>query len=199
MKIAVDCDGPLYEWDKTARYMLRTMRGCTGLSTPSREWLLPNQDWHSVTDEDWEWLWTEGVRLGLFRHGHLTTGAMVGIRDLRDAGHELVLVTHRPKEALRDTNAWLELHFGNEYPYPWAGQHILSNLENKAQVDADVLIDDKPENIIDWQNAGREAILFDREWNRNFAEATWIATGWQPVTYIVDLIASHQGVLSGHE
>lgn len=183
MKIAIDLDGVQYEWDKTARYMLREIRGCSGLGGPSFSW---DMIMETVDPEDWQWLWTEGVKLGLFRHGHLVQGAIQGIRALRDAGHELILVTHRPKEAIRDTNAWLELHFGSEEPYPWSGQHILSNMESKTIVNADILIDDKPQNIEEWNSAGRVGILFARPWNCEEAELfsrthIIVANGWPAV------------------
>lgn len=184
MKIAIDCDGVLYEWEKTARYMLREIRGCGGLFHASDNW---DTIMNSVPEEDWRWLWTEGVRLGLFRHGHLVQGSIIGVRALRDAGHELYLVTHRPKSAVRDTTAWLELHFGSEDPYPWSGLHILSNQESKTMVDADLLIDDKPENISEWQASGREGILFSRPWNRDYRRATWIANGWDHAVSLVAL------------
>jgi hypothetical protein len=186
MKIVVDLDGPGYEWDKTARYMLRTYRGCTGLDAPSREWLLPNQAWHNVTDEDWDWLWSDGVELGLFRYGHVTRGAIVGLRSLSESGHDLVVGTHRPVGAVRDTLAWLSY-----INIDWTDVHILSNEEPKTQIDGDLLIDDKPENIVQWSMSGRKAILFDRAWNKghslwNLGGQWWRREDWEGV---VDLVA----------
>ena len=159
MKIAIDLDGVIYHWDKTARYMLRTQRGCKGLNKPSPHW---NYIEEQVSEDDWEWLWTEGVRLGLFRYGHLITGAIEGVRALATAGHTLVVVTHRPVYAVKDT-----VDFLSYIDLPFDGYHILSNGEPKSTVRADVLIDDKPSNVIQWASQYRNALIFSQPWNQN--------------------------------
>lgn len=164
-RVAIDVDGPQYEWDKTARYMLRVIRGCLGLDEPSREWLLPDQDWHSVTKADWQWLWTDGVKQGLFRYGHVTRGAIIGVRALVAKGFKLEVVTHRPSSAIKDTLAWLDLVWGDEDPYPWESIKLLTNEEPKTISQAHVLIDDKPANCKEWAASGRMALLFSRPWN----------------------------------
>lgn len=164
MKVAVDMDGVLYEWDKTARYMLRTYRGCKGLEIESTSW---NFIENTVSEEDWNWLWTDGVQQGLFRKGHCVKGGIYSLTELALDGHEIVIVTHRPKSAVRDTLAWLDLMFGAEEPYPLSGVHILSNGQPKWHVNCDILIDDKPENCFEWASRGRRAMLFTREWNTN--------------------------------
>jgi uncharacterized HAD superfamily protein len=158
MRVAVDVDGVQYEWDKTARYMLRTHRGNTHLTSESTHW---NYIQDTVSEEDWDWLWTVGVDKGLFRYGHLVRGAIEGLRALVRDGQELMVITARPKEAVRDTLAWLTL-----MDIPWNGIHILSNGEPKTKIEADVLIDDKPENVMAWaQMMGRTGFLFSRAWN----------------------------------
>ena len=174
MKIAVDLDGVCYEFEKTARYMLREYRGCTGLETESTHW-----DWISerVSDVDWEWLWNDGVALGLFRFGHCVRGSINGLRQLRDAGHSLLAVTHRPSRAVPDTLAWLAYN-----GIPWSEVHILSDGQSKSTIKADILIDDKPENVDDWVN-GVKALLFDRSWNQEYSDNTWVKRvfGWKGV------------------
>lgn len=163
MRIAVDVDGVLYEWDRTARYMLRTYR-----DTVVGESLTWDYIEQHVPRSDWGWLWTDGVDLGLFRYGHCVAGSIVGLRNLLADGHSLAVVTHRPSSAVPDTLAWL-----NYINIQWSEVHILSNGESKAQVDADILIDDKMENVIEWAASGRKALLFDRPWNQQI-EATRI-------------------------
>jgi len=180
MRIAVDLDGVLYEWSKTARWMLRNIRGCTD---PALRW--ESEYWSYIPDhvskEDWSWLWSEGVRLGLFRHGHVTTGGMEGVKALKAAGHTLVVATHRPPDALRDTLSWLDHNFGSAEPYPWSGIYYLSNEEPKTIVDAHILIDDKPENVAQWTEAGRVACLFARPWNRGLHKSYTRVAGWDGV------------------
>lgn len=189
MRIALDCDGPLYEWDKTARYMLREIRGNTGLEEPSHEWFGPNQTWHNVTNADYDWLWTNGVGLGLFRYGHVVTGAILGVRELAK-DHELIVVTSRPRIAIRDTLAWLSY-----VELPFSGIHILSAGESKATIGADCLVDDYAENVESFTKIGRVGILFDRPWNQSIDEASigaYRAQGWLGKGGVIDVIRGLQ-------
>lgn len=163
MDIVVDCDGVLYEWGRTACYMLREYKGYTNLARVAPDW-----DYYErmVEKEDWKWLWNEGVPLGLYRHGHSVKGSLDGIRALKNMGHNLYFVTHRPENGIKDTISWLDHRFGGEVIYPWSGVHILTSQESKTSVPADVYIDDKRENISDVMlNTGAKAVVFDQPWN----------------------------------
>jgi 5'(3')-deoxyribonucleotidase len=65
-------------------------------------------------------------------------------------------------------------------------------------VDADVLIDDKPENVMEWSKKEKIAILFDQPWNQSivgcprpcvWASATdghiYRAKGWGEVADVI--------------
>lgn len=181
MRIAVDLDGVCYEFDRTARYMLREYKN---------EELGPSTSWDSMEDaigpELWRWLFSEGIELGLFRYGHVTRGAIVGLRALADAGHTLLVVSHRPALAVPDTLAWLAYQ-----QLPWSEIHILSNGEAKSSVPADVLIDDRPENIRDWERAGREGILVDRSHNQDYV-VPCRAKDWREVVMCVQRMAMNR-------
>lgn len=163
--VAVDLDGVVYEWDRTARYLLRNYRGVEGLHSESTSW---NWIQQNVEPEDWRWLWNEGVKRGLFRYGHMTKGARIGLEALLDIGYKLLVVSHRPAHAINDTLDWISMFFKD---IPLEGVHLLTQGENKAQVNADILIDDKPENIRDWLDAERVAVLFEHPWNVNWTKA----------------------------
>jgi len=180
MKIAVDLDGVLYRFELTMRYLLREERNVQAdMHTPSRYW---DDVLDRCTPADRRWLWKEGVeQFGLFRHGHVEKHAMRGIRALNRAGHKLYVVTHRPASATRDTLAWLDFHFGAEQPYPFAGAPIMLHTgEPKSQVPADLLIDDKPENIREWMTEGGSGFLFDQPWNQSATLGTRVY-GWYEV------------------
>jgi len=171
MRIGCDIDGVMYCWDKTARYMLRDVLPNSPykkvLQQESQGW-----DWieEQVAPEDWRWLWTEGIRLGLFRYGHLYPGTVQAIRRLAEIG-EVVLITHRPKEAVTDTLAWLSL-----LNLPVSGLHLLTNAELKSSVhpQCHVYLDDKPENFVDFRDRtnARLVVLMRRPWNAHF-DAGW--------------------------
>lgn len=171
MRIGVDFDGVCYQWTKTARYMLREVLPD---SPYTKDGWAGTDDlyWNYIPDhcapEHWKWLWTEGVRLGLFRHGHLFPGTIQALRQLAEIG-DVIGITHRPKNALMDTLRWCSYH-----DLPLTGLHILTNQENKASVaECDAYIDDKPENCLQLKEAYPKALVVipDRPWNCNFDEA----------------------------
>lgn len=185
MRIAVDLDGVCYEWERTVRYMLREYRG-TQTVGPSQHW---DDIQQQVSYGDWQWLWSEGVRLGLFRYGHMWKGARRGLQALHDRGHDLVVVTHRPESAVVDTAEWVAYHFRD---IPLRGLNILSSGQPKTSVGWDLLVDDKPSNVREAHRAGREAILFDQPWNQETV-AGYRARGWKDVVEWIDEIDSPEG------
>jgi uncharacterized HAD superfamily protein len=167
MRIGLDIDGVMYMWQKTACYMIReVLPNSPYKDAPLREEFWSGWDWlkTQIAPEHWEWLWTEGVRLGLFRYGHLYPGTIQAVRTLAEQGHEVVLITHRPQSAVPDTLAWLAL-----LNLPLAGLHLLTNAEPKSRVRpmCDVYLDDKPDNIVDLcENTDAErVVLMRRPWN----------------------------------
>lgn len=190
MRIAVDLDGVLYEWSKTARFMMREYRGYakTGpMGAEATSWDYIEQH---TSPEDWKWLWNEGITLGLFRYGHVVTGSQAGIRALRSQNHTVEVVTHRPASAVPDTLDWLSLFQKLEAGVVFDGVHVLTNGERKSSVAVDLLIDDKPSNLEDWIGHARQGILFDREWNQGAKPAGSIrAYGWYDVVKQVYLLS----------
>jgi uncharacterized HAD superfamily protein len=177
MRIGLDIDGVMYKWDKTARYMLRDVLP----GSPYKETLKQESqgwDWikENVEPRHWEWLWTEGIRLGLFRYGHSYPGTIQAIRSLAMLG-DVVLITHRPKEAITDTLAWLSL-----LNLPLAGLHLLTNSEPKSIVrpSCDIYLDDKPDNIVDLaeHTSADEVCLMRRPWN----------AAWFPDEYRISVV-----------
>ena len=151
-RIGVDLDGVCYQWNKTARYMLRDIlpnspypkAGALGL--PSQTW---NYIQENVSKEHWNWLWDEGVKLGLFRHGHMYPGTIKAIRDLASFA-KVIVITSRPDTAVEDTLAWVTFH-----RLPISGIHILGPHVSKASVpQCDVYIDDKYENCVELAATG---------------------------------------------
>lgn len=169
MRIGVDLDGVCYQWDKTVRYMLRNVLPNSPytkdgpLGQPAAHW---DHVEENVSPEHWKWVWTEGVRLGLFRHGHLYPGTIVAIRKLAELG-DVVLITHRPKNAVTDTLAWVAFQ-----QLPISGLHLLTNGEPKSGVkpQCDVYVDDKVQNCVDLAlhvPGVRLVGLMDRPWNQH--------------------------------
>ena len=195
MKIALDCDGVLYEFERTARYMERAYRGYAREGPMGKESTRWDYIKEHVKPEDWNWLWSVAVKLGLWRYGHVVQGALKGIQELTKAGHELIVITARPTNAIPDTVAWLNFIQKPEAGVFFTGIHILSNGEPKSIIKADVLVDDKPENVWEWMEAGRIAILFDRPWNRTplATDAIVRARDWPDVVSIIEELEGGKG------
>lgn len=167
LRIGIDIDGVMYMWEKTARYMLREILpnssyskdGALGETSNGWDFIQNN-----VSENDWKWLWKEGVHLGLFRHGHLYPGTIKAIRRLAEIG-DVVAITHRPKQAVHDTLAWLAYQ-----NLPLSGLHLLTNSEPKSGVkpECHIYLDDKWENCSDlFENtSARVVCLMDRAWNQ---------------------------------
>lgn len=166
MRIGLDLDGVLYEWSKTARYMLRSMKGYPKDGPMGKESTSWNYIKENVSREDWRWLWSEAIHLGLYRYGHLTPGAIEAVRALSERG-DVVLITQRPKAAVGDTLDWLSY-----MKLPITEYHILTEQEPKSSVTAcDFYIDDKPANCYDLATNTKGAVfLWNRPWNH---EVQW--------------------------
>lgn len=179
-RLAIDLDGVCYDWQRTYCYMLRTY---FDLDIPPYETWWKEWDSQKQWGEKWmhDWMWKEGVERGLFRYGHMVKDARVVLERLASAGHDFVVVTHRPESAVQDTNDWLSLYFNG---LPLKGIHLLTNGEPKSSVKADILVDDKLENIYEWPRRG---LLFDQPWNWKVKTACWDSRqmrrvwGWEGV------------------
>jgi len=170
MRIGVDCDGVLYHWERTARYMLRRKLRREG-RRPNPALDVPSDRWDYIRDvvepEDWRWLWNKGVAEGLFRYGHVVGGSLEGMARLHAFG-DLVIVTSRPAHAVKDTLAWLSLMTDK---VDLRGIHILSDGQPKSTIvdleGLDLLVDDGPHNAVDVaENTEASVILLDQPWNR---------------------------------
>lgn len=158
--LGIDLDGTLYNYHTAFVYMARNY---LGVKIPdASEW--SHWGWPDEYLDEFEhrWMHQDAIALGLYRYGHIMKGAIIACRKLA-AQHDLVVVTHRPRAAVRDTIAWL-----NYVNLPFSGINILSSGQPKTAVDWDLLIDDKTENIDDALLCGRKGILFDRPWNKDY-------------------------------
>lgn len=187
MRFVVDLDGVCYEWQRTYRYMLREYRG---VEMPPIEdfWYRWDAQKDYGTKADHDWMWSEGVKLGLFRYGHMVKGARRGLQELDTRGHEIVVATSRPERAVSDTLDWLSLYMKD---IPLAGVHILSNGTSKGDLDGDILVDDYDKNIVDWTTTGRTAWLFSQPWNweselPSVDSLVRRATGWNGVIWLTE-------------
>ena len=83
------------------------------------------------------WRWTSDLDgRSLFWHLESFPGAVQALQALDAAGHEIIIVTMKPRFAVSDTHEWIAAQ-----EIPASEIHIL---EKKWQVDCDVYLDDGP-------------------------------------------------------
>ena len=163
-RIGLDLDGVMYDFEGASRFLLREHFG-VDVPKPSAYWNY-TKDWLADNGQPdaWEWLWTEGVRNGLFRHGHMLSGAVRAVNKLVNDGHELVVITSRPATARVDTLMWLGFH-----AVAAAEVHMLGDFKKKSSVRpyCDVYVDDSAANAGDLlKNTPGTVLLWDRPWNQ---------------------------------
>ncbi|MDX1690677.1 MAG: hypothetical protein R3290_06620 [Acidimicrobiia bacterium] len=116
--------------------------------------------------EDMEafWTWARGDESGsLFRHLETYPDAVPALERLDGAGHDVVIITTKPRWAIHDTFAWLA-----EHRIPTEEVHITWD---KHRVPCDVYLDDAP-HVIERIHRNRPESLvcrFVRPWNEPVA------------------------------
>lgn len=171
LRIGLDLDGVCYQWESTARYMVRQRMLARG-ETPPPELYRRFQHWDWLkeysTPDDWKWLWNEGITEGgVYRYGHVVEGAIDGVRELTSIA-DVTIVTSRPKIAVHDTMAWLGLMFDK---CPLAGVAIQSDGQKKSEVKPcpDIFIDDAKHNFDDMLDNTESAIIqYWQPWNADY-------------------------------
>lgn len=115
----------------------------------------------------------------------IISGALEGVKALRDWGHRVVFVTayfNTPKVEWLHNNGFLV-----EYPYNdgrWNTCTDVAMLNDKQLLAhcADAIIDDRPENLTGFKNP----ILFNQPWNQDYKGER--AYGWGGVLQCLSLL-----------
>lgn len=105
------------------------------------------------------------------------TGAIPAMRTLADT-HEIIIATHRQSSLYPATAAWLAEH---DIPYD---AFSIDLGDGKRLVEADVLIDDRANNVSTFANHRGRGILFRQPWNAGAdlsGEDVAVAPDWEAV------------------
>ncbi len=98
---------------------------------------------HTLThfdDMDEFWVWSVDLDgASLFRHLTPYPGSIEALRTLADAGHQIVILSHKPDFAIWDTYAWLA-----EHQVPTREVHLI---ESKWDIGCDLYLDDADHNL----------------------------------------------------
>lgn len=88
-------------------------------------------------------------------------GAADAIQSWRDAGHQILISTHRDEAAHEATASWLQSH---DIPYDQLRCGWMK-VEHCQQVGAELLIDDSPANLVAALEVGIAAATIRHPWN----------------------------------
>lgn len=187
--LGVDLDGVCADHTGAFRSIVADARGISPDELPlQRSWSFA--EW-GFGDDDFEHFHRLAVlEHRMFRHMPPIDGCAEALWRLSDAGVWIRVVTHRlyvnwgHAVAAADTVEWLDTA---HIPY-----RDLCFLGAKAEVQADLYIDDAPHNVESLRRAGNEVIVFDQPYNRGLPGPR--ATSWSEVEELVHEVAARRGV-----
>lgn len=107
-------------------------------------------------------------------------GALEGMKQLHDDGHEVIIASKVPLNAgigFYGKVEWIRKNL------PWFDLNNFVGVQRKTLLKGDVLLDDSPNNVKLFQDTGRQVVIFNRPWNQNIPGLR--ANSW---TQFVDMI-----------
>jgi len=162
-RVGFDMDGVLYDFEDALRdYM--TEQGYLNPMPVATQWQFGEQ-W-GLTDLEFK-AWCEEALLegNLFDRDKQFPGAIEQLQRVRDAGHEIILITARNfghmNTVKRQTIDWLE-----RYGVPYDELHFLPG-RRKAEVQVDYFIDDNVDNFKRMNAAAVRSFLCTRPYNED--------------------------------
>lgn len=157
MRVGIDVDGVVYDWDGSARRILKRLFGLNiGVS----------QNWDYIdsrcTKEQWSELWNDHSQ-DLFTGGSYYPGAINTVETLA-LDHEIFFITAAPEAVRksRGTNLFLDFVGINGVVFVNPGNN------DKTLLKCDIYLDDKQETVAHYHHTGHRVLLMDRPWNRDY-------------------------------
>lgn len=179
IRIAVDVDGVIAEQVPPVLERVRSQYGVRMTKRDIRAWDQPIPGTKSNIKLEIERALLDPEYVRSMRP---VRGAAAALHRLHELGLGIVIVTHRPRESDAPTRQWMQ-EYGIAHD-----AYVNSSQGSKASVEADVLVDDYPNNVEEFVRQGRKAILFRQPWNAGFAQTAasrgsnlWVARSWSEV------------------
>jgi len=184
MRIGLDVDGVLAQWEPNARRLLKEE---FGVDIPeSTEW---SSIWKSVAKEQWDWLWTDAL-VPLFLECEPYPGVYDGVSGLREIG-DIVIITSVPRPAIQDRLDWLihQCLWFDEF-------RVVNSMSDKSKVVplCDVYLDDSPQVADDiLEHTSAKMILWNRPWNMGVNDPKsrrqyWRVDSWEEVIALCESV-----------
>ena len=159
--VACDLDNVVLDFYGGVRHAVETEYNV--IVPPFSTW-----DMHEVLDpiigKSW-WKWMR-ERDWLWPNFPAVPGAIGGLAQLRDAGYYVEIVTSKPEWAEFSVWKWL----GKWRPPANRVTIVNMDIRKVDATDADVLIDDKLKNVVDFADDDRYGVLFSAESNLHESE-----------------------------
>lgn len=138
MRLGIDLDGVVANFTQGWMDFYNREFGTSLVFEDSQHWgdLVDLTHFEDI-DEFWQWS-SDLDGHSIFWHLEPFPGAVEATRSLVDDGHQIVIVTTKPRFAIDDTHYWVERH-----RIPAAEMHILEG-NDKWTIECDVYLDDGP-------------------------------------------------------
>ncbi|HJQ77209.1 MAG TPA: hypothetical protein VJ948_08100 [Acidimicrobiia bacterium] len=160
MRLGIDLDGVVANFTKGWMDFYNREFGTALVIEDSQRWNdLVDLTHFTNIGEFWRWS-SDLDGKSVFWHLEPFAGAVEALHSLKSAGHEIVVVTTKPKFAVGDTYEWIDKH-----EIPADEVHIL---EEKWLVNCDVYLDDGPHVLPGLVRHRPEATVcrYVRPWNK---------------------------------
>lgn len=178
VKIGLDLDGVVYNWDAQVAKMVRERFG-TELDISSY--------WDHKRDvlprEQWRWLWQPKQMEAMFYQGAAYPGALQGAAALYELG-ALDILTSGPAASYGPKKRWLA-----DREVQFLGFVLDKQGWEKSSQGCDLYIDDAPHAAADIElNTSATIILVDRPWNQHVPTSDRVlrARGWKQVVRLAE-------------
>ena len=169
MRVGFDIDGVLHNFGNGCYdYLVATGRAEVWKSGDNLkpDWYFYKKFREPWTDEEFVQFCNDGVDAGYIFNGHVRDNAVAAVQAVKDAGHEIIVVTDRSFGTTPEVSEQRTIEWWNEFMFPWFDELHFS--ADKTVGETDIFVEDKIANFEALWDAGTPCYLVTRPWNEDF-------------------------------